>query len=78
MTDFPSFSHNLTRNASWAVPVAKQQLIRIADFDDDNVPVLGLVPETGQPREHIQVTTTTNVDAPVPDVMANPCTGISL
>lgn len=59
------------------IPVAKQQLIRIADFDDNNVPVLGLVPETGQPREHILVTTTTNVDAPTPDVMANPCTGIS-
>lgn len=58
------------------IPVAKQQIIRIADFDDSNVAVLGMDPVTNLPREHITIITTTNVDAPTPDIMTDPCVGI--
>src|ERR1035437_89876 len=53
------------------VPVSKWQLIRINDFDAFSNPVIGY--DGSLVKQHITVTTTVNVDAPIPDPMPNPC-----
>jgi hypothetical protein len=54
------------------ISVSRWQLIRISDFDADNNAVFGYRAD-GSVIEHVRITTTTNVDSPVPDPMPDPC-----
>jgi len=54
------------------IPVSRWKLIRINDFDKSNKAILGDAKD-GSAIEHVRITTTANIDSPVPDPLPNPC-----